>query len=232
MIEPEDLEQFQHCSDDEKFYKLERLARSRLLESRTQSELYDGPAYDEFDYMAAVLAAAQEYKIEELADPWTLPTRGNDHFYETCRAFRDDATHVSQRLMYRCSGKNRGIALDEPTKMRISHLLTQLRQIVEKADVAAEKKDRLYALINKLQAEVDRMRTPLHAVGELYVTLCGYLGDGSRELEPWTETLERIGRAFGLAKDKEEAQSRLSKDADPKQLEGPKPQDYEDIITF
>ena len=87
-----------------------------------------------------------------------------------------------------------------------------------------QKKDRLFALIDELQAEVDRDRTPVHAAGELWSTLCTYMGDGAKKaLEPTTPYIERICGALGLARRAEDAQpKRLPPAQEAKRIEGPK----------
>jgi len=100
-----------------------------------------------------------------------------------------------------------------------------MREAVQAADVASEKKDRLFSLINELQAEVDLDRTPVHAAGELWITLCTYMGEGARKaLEPTTPLIERICGALGLAKKAEDAQpKKLPPSREPKRIEGPAP---------
>jgi len=228
MITQEDVAALAGLGREQKFCTIEQLARRRLAEARQHAEQMSAfshaePRYSEHDYAVDVSAAALEFGIDELAN-FELPWPTDETAESTCRMYRARATQVSQRLLYRHGTKSATVSLDAATKEKISHWLQQMRQAVQAADVAAEKKDRLFALIDELQAEVDRERTPLHAAGELWVTMCTYMGEGAKKaLEPVTPYVERICGALGLAKMTEDAQpKRLPPARDPKRIEGPK----------
>ena len=73
MITKEDVALLIGLEPEEKFSAIEQLARRRLIIARRSAGQNDCPEYDDFDYMVAVLAAAQEFDIEELASygmPW------------------------------------------------------------------------------------------------------------------------------------------------------------------
>jgi hypothetical protein len=97
-----------------------------------------------------------------------------------------------------------------------------MRDAVQKADVAAEKKDRLFVLIDRLQCEVDRELTPVHAYGELFITICAYMGEGAKKLEPAVQLIERVAGALGEARDALSGPWRLPACREPKRLEPPK----------
>lgn len=227
MFDDDDILILEGLSPEQKFCAIERLAGRKLTESRRDTFPNDPTEFDEFDYMVAVLAAAQEFDIKELSN-WELPSRLAEDRMAHCQMFRDEARRVSHRLFYRHGIKNVGVALDAPTKQKISHWLKQIREVVQKSDVSAHKKDRLFALINKLQNEVDQERTPIRAAGELWVTICGYLGEGAKSLEPVAQIIERIGNALGIAN--EQQQPRLP--APPKKIEPPKKPKGGDDIPF
>lgn len=229
MIELEDIDTLAGLSPEQKFCAVEQLARRRLVESQSEAERASDearqhiePQYTEHDYASAVSAAAQEFGIVELAD-FDLPSPFHASAEGICRAFRSKATQLSQRLLFRHGTKNATVALDAITKEKIGHWLKQMREAVQAADVSAEKKDRLFALIDKLQAEVDRDRTPVHAAGELWLTVCTYAGEGTKNvLEPVMPYMERIASTFGLAKQAEDSQPTLPPRKEPKRIEGPK----------
>lgn len=237
MIFERDLEKLDGLETEQKFSVIERIARQRLEESIYQAGPNQPPEYDEYDYAVAVLAAAEEYGIEELA-VFKLPWRGNDDWRDQCHMFRAEATKVSHRFLLRFGARNRTVALDAGTKIKISHWLKKMRELVQQADVAPEKKDRLYALIDDLQTEVDRDRTPVQAVGELFVAVCTYLGAGAKQLQPVADLLQNVCSSLGLAKDSEDTQRRLPKPKDAKRIESPKKEknpfdrDLDDEIPF
>jgi hypothetical protein len=170
--------------------------------------------------MVTVLAAAEEFGIDDLCQ-YKIPWRSSDDFTDVCRMFRADATRVSQRLLFRHGTQTKTVALDTATKEKISHWLRQMRDAVQQSDVSTEKKDRLFTLINQLQAEVDRERTPVHAAGELWVAICTYMGEGAKKLDPLARLMERVGGALGIAKQVEDAMPKLPPRREPKRIEPP-----------
>ncbi len=228
MITHEDVAALAGLGREQKFCMIEQLARKRLAEARQHAEEMSSfhhvePQYSEHDYAVEVSAAALEFGIEELAD-FELPWPTDETAEKICRMYRARATQASQRLLFRHGTKSATVALDTGTKEKISHWLRQMREAVQAADVSAEKKDRLFALINDLQAEVDRDRTPVHAAGELWATICTYMGEGTRKaLDPVTPYVERICGALGLAKVSADAQPKVLPPArEAKRIEGPK----------
>jgi hypothetical protein len=229
MITQDDVTALAGLGPEETFSAIERLARRRLSEARRSADQNEIPEYDDFDYMVSVLAAAEEFGIEELAS-YEMPRRSSSDCQDRCQTFRDEASRVSQRLLYRHGMKRTTVALDGATKEKISHWLKQVREVVQSADVSAEKKDRLFDLINRLQAEVDRARTPVHAAGTLWVEICTYFGEGARAtLEPATPFIERICSALGLAKRAEDAAPKKIPPAETKRIEArnPKPKGFD-----
>jgi hypothetical protein len=136
--------------------------------------------------------------------------------------FRAEATKVSHRFLLRYGARNNTVALDAATKKKISHWLRKMRDLVQQADVSPEKKDRLFVLIDNLQAEVDRDRTPVHALGEIFLTVCTYAGEGAKKLQPVADLIQDVCTSLGLAKEREDTQRRLPKRKEPKQIEPPK----------
>lgn len=232
MITLEDTAALAGLGREQKFCMIEQLARKRLTEARELAEQasdysnhYVKPRYSEHDYAVEVSAAALEFGIDELAN-FELPWPTDETAEKTCRMYRAQATQVSQRLLFRHGTKSVAVSLDASTKEKISHWLKQMREAVQAADVAPEKKDRLFTLIDELQAEVDRDRTPVHAAGELWLTICTYMGEGMKKaLDPVTPYVERICGALGHAKTAADSQpKRLPPRSEPKRIEGRKTQ--------
>lgn len=222
MIDEQDVAALAGLGREQKFCMIEQLARRKLSDARRFAGPNDWPEITEYDYAVSVSAAAAEFGITDLAD-FELPWPSDPETEDRCKMFRARATRVSQQLLFRHGTKSTTVSLDASTKEKISHWLKQMREAVQSAEVAQEKKDRLFSLIDELQAEVDRDRTPVHAAGELWVTLCTYIGEGAKKaLEPTTPFIERVCGALGLAKSAEDAnQRKLPQAPQPKRIEGP-----------
>ena len=95
----------------------------------------------------------------------------------------------------------------------------------------------MFALIDRLQAEIDRQRTPVRAAGELWFTVCTYAGQGATCLEPVLRGIEKVCTALGLAKEKEPASRSLPAPGERKRIEPPKKKsksfdDFDEEIPF
>jgi hypothetical protein len=235
MISEEDVEKVAGNTPEQTFYRVEALARKRL-EDAYRSAKDEPPFYSEFDYANTVLAAAKAFGIPELAG-FELPEPYDSNSDSKCREFRARATLVSNHLMFSTNYISKSVALNGPTKHKISHWLEQIRGAVQQAEISKERKDPLLALVNKLQMEIDRERTSLHAAGEVWLTICTYAGQGAQRLEAALQAIERVGAALGVAKDTEAVTSRLPPTRDPKRIEPPKKKmefekDLDDEIPF
>lgn len=235
MISEEDVESISGNTPEQAFYRVEALARKRLEDAYRRAGRDEEPFYNEFDYASTVLAAAKAYGIEGLST-FELPEPYSDAAHSECREFRARATLVSNHLMFSMNYINKTIALDPATKQKISRWLGQIRDAVQQAAISKEKKDRLFALIDKLQVEIDRERTPLQAAGEVWLAICTYASQGAQRLDSALQAIERVGAALGIAKEAEGV-SRLPPRQEPKRIEPPKkksafPKDLDDEIPF
>ena len=87
MIFEHDIEKFSGLTSEQKFYKIESLARRRLEELRKNTYSNEPVLYNEYDYATAVIAAADAFGIDELAKS-DLPSPSDDNSEAECRMFR------------------------------------------------------------------------------------------------------------------------------------------------
>lgn len=167
MITEEDAARHVGLPSDQRFYLTERLARERLAQARQEAGQNDWPAFDEFDYMIEVIAAAEAFGVLELQN-WELPEDNDDRAKNYARRFRSEATKVSQKLMFRYAGVQVGdpntVGLDPAEKEKLRFHLIQVRGVVDKSSMPDWKKQDLYAAIASLESEIDKSRTRVGAV--------------------------------------------------------------------
>ena len=236
MIYEDDLHNLSGLSPEQRFYKIELLARKRLEEARLNTNINEPLLYNDYDYAVVVSGAADACGIDELMT-FELPWPSNEDAEDRCRMFRANATRVSNRLMFSENGKVNSVALDHATKQKLSHWLNGMRETVACAEISEEKKDRLLTLINKLQAEVDRERTPVQAAGELWLSVCTYIAQGAKRLEPVSQAIQKFGAALGAARETEDTPRQISSRQAPKRIEPPQKKnefskDLDDEIPF
>lgn len=176
-------------------------------------------------YISKVLGAISELGIESHFANRSVPSI-EDVDYQTYVNFSKDVEHYRTMLQIRRARRRKefSVALDQAMKIKLRHMLSQMREIVDRLDVCPTKKEALFAKINALQAEIDRDRTRFDIAAALWIEGCEKLGEGAEKLKPLREILDSIGNLFKQAKKLEGADTPRLPPADkPKQIEPPKP---------
>lgn len=175
-------------------------------------------------YISRVLAAINELRLEPQFAENSVPSIDAVN-YTTYLNFSKDVEHYRTKLQIRHSRRRKeySVALDMPTKMKLRHLLSQIKETVDKLDVSQSKKEALFAKIAALENEINRERTRFDALAALWVEVCEKIGDGVEKLEPLRKLIDSVGNLIGAAKKEEETQAhRLPAPKTPKQIAPPK----------
>jgi hypothetical protein len=207
---------------EEAFITLERIVRTRYQEAWDRLGEHDSPLGIQRRYMSVVLPAAKHYRIAALSR-WERPDDSDD-CCQTYDRFIADVDYSISDLRLRSAERLRqhSVELDEATKIKLRHLLAQVREVVDKLDISVAKKDRLYGRINALQKEIDRERTRYQTFADLLIEAADDAGEAATRLEPVVRLIERVGAALGVAKRGEEAKPKLPPRQDRKRIEPPK----------
>jgi hypothetical protein len=182
-------------------------------------------------YISRVLAAINELNLESQFAGKSVPSI-NEVNYTTYLDFSKDVEHYKTKLQIRHSRRRKeySVALDPPTKLKLRHLLSQIKETVDRLDVSQSKKEALLAKIAALENEINRDRTRFDAFAALWVEVCEKFGDGIEKLEPLKKMIDSVGNLLGAAKKVEESQAhRLPAPKTPKQIAPPKVSDDDDI---
>jgi hypothetical protein len=226
---------------EDAFIALESIVRERYEKAYSELGDNEGPAELQRRYMSIVLPAVRHYGISDL-DHWQRPKQGEDP-WKVFEGFIADIDYciTALRLTNIERAKLYSVKLDAAAKIKLRHLLTEIREVVAALDISVTKKDRLYKRVNDLQEEVDRERTREQAFGALLIEACDDIGEAAKKLEPVVRIIERVGRAIGIAKRAEDGQPRLPRPKEPKEpkrIEARKPakssfeKDLDDEIPF
>jgi hypothetical protein len=102
------------------------------------------------------------------------------------------------------------VELDENWKDKVNSYVFHIREVVTKADVAEGLRERIFAALNQLQAEVDRNRTLVESVAEVFLTLTEAANKGAKNLSGAVRLVERLAGAIsGLRTAQVEQQKQL-----------------------
>jgi hypothetical protein len=208
MITDEELAQL---PDDPElaFVEFERIMRSRVSEAlwEASQEQCGDTVSPRFEYINKVLAAAKEYGIEALSD-WNLPSSdiADNRIDRLYLNFTADVDHFIMKVRIRNAPRIRrnSVGLDGNTKTKIHHLIAQIRNAIEAAELPVDKRESLYEKLNAFVSEVDKARTGLEAGMAVYIAICDGIGQGFKKLEPARRWIDSIATLLGRAKDAED----------------------------
>ncbi|TPI28783.1 hypothetical protein FJW07_30630 [Mesorhizobium sp. B3-1-9] len=116
------------------------------------------------------------------------------------------------------------VNLNTADKERIHHLVRQIRETLEAADLDSRKKNSLFAKLNAFEADVDRARTRFENAMLAFVDLAHVVHKGTETLKPITDLVKRINELLGAAKSDEPEPPKIPSPEDIKRVEPPKRQ--------
>ncbi len=232
MLEPSDYEDLPE-DPSAAFVHLETKARERLTELiRTSGDNFNYDQELRREYMNRVLAAASVYKVNlSFDDLNTISTATYDEYMK----FIHEIDRYSTIFHIENSRRNRkySVALDASTKARLHHHLNQMKDVVRDLDISEVRREAFYSCIADLEAEINRNRSRMEAIGSALVSYCQYVGEGAENLNPLVKILERVAAALGKAKETEiETDRRLPAPKIPKRIEHRKKPIDTDEIPF
>jgi hypothetical protein len=238
MITDEEIEQLPE-DPELAFVEFEKilLQRSREILDRASGQQDAEDCY--LAYINKVLAAAREYKIDSLKK-WDVPSVDSDQLYAAYRQLAANVDFFATQLRIRRAGRNRrnSVGLDGNTKAKIHQYIQKIRTVLNKFELPEPKRDALFSKLDAFALEVDRSRTNLQSVTDVYLTVCTAIGEGFNRLEPVRKFIDSIAALMGKAKETEDSLRALPAPTNQlefslKQLEPPdangQPLDDEDI---
>ena len=193
------------------------------------------------EYINRVLAAATEFDVETLRN-WSIPspTEDADRYYESLTSAVD---HYTTKIRIRNAPRSRkkSVGLDGNSKTKIHHYIDQIRTVIQEAELPEAKREALFAKLNALAAEVDKGRTTLQSLTDVWLAISGAIGEGFKKMEPARRCIDSIANLMGKAKEAEENLPSLPAGSTAKRIEGPakrlpappaNPADVDDEIPF
>jgi hypothetical protein len=184
----------------------------------SQSNSLTAAAYTQ--YINHTIAIAKELGLEILQE-WQTDFSENTYYRQ--QQFVADVDHYLIRIQIRHTRRTKGysVAFDHPTKAKIRHHLSQIKDTVDRLEIPQTKKEALYAKIGALESEVDRDRTRFDVYSALLLEAATTTGKAARKLKPLMKLLQPITVLFANAKEDENTQLRLPPPETLKRLEPP-----------
>jgi hypothetical protein len=204
------------------FLAIEERARERVARQLAESE--DSHFDDSIrrNYIITVVAAADALEIHDLHGA-SVPRVGDETLIQFQQLVNDVAGFaVRVRIQSARRARKFSVALDQPTKRKLRHLLKQIREVVDKLEVSDQKRERLYCRVAELEEEVNRNRTRLEVVASLAISISETSGKVAKNLEPLWKWVHPLLGLIGKAQEREEVPSVPQLPSPPRQIEAPK----------
>lgn len=216
---------FSNLPDDPEiaFIELEKQFRAELNEKLENSE--SGSAGDSYylEYINRTLASARALKLDILRE-WEVPSHENNLWSEF-RRFSTDVDHylIQIKILHGRRNREYSVGLDAPTKQKIRHHLSQIKEAIDPLGLPQAKKETLYAKINALADEVDRDRTRFEKWASLSIEMATTVGEVA-QLARVRELIDSVAKLLGFAKDAENSRPSLPPPHEAKRLAPPRRQ--------
>jgi hypothetical protein len=92
------------------------------------------------------------------------------------------------------------IELDENWKSRAGSYISHIRDLVSKADISESIRERIFKKINQLQEEIDRNRTHVESIAEVFLAVTEAVSKGAKHLDGAVKLIERLAGALSGAR--------------------------------
>ena len=205
------------------FLELEKGLRETLQDGLKSAES-SMEHYDLYsDYIDGVFAASEELDLS-LFEGRRWPET-EDQVFADFRIIRRIAYRYVSRIKLRQAANEvkNSVLLSVNEKVRIRHLVDQIKSVLDSSNLRIEKKEAINKIISELLYEVEKDRTRLDVVAGTTSRLARISADFEREgAEPWWKWFKPIFEILGAAKEREEGSTGLPAPETPKRIEGPK----------
>jgi hypothetical protein len=207
MITDDEIEQLPEQSEDA-FVEFEKIVRKRIndkIHEDAQEQWGNSDVYY-LEYINEVSAAAREYDIEGLRN-WKVPQVGYPNLYQEYLQFTHEVDGFTTQIRLRRAKRNRrnSVGLDGNTKTKIHQYIQKIRTVLNKFELPQPKRDALFNKLDAFALEVDKSRTNLQSVADVYLTVCTVIGEGFNKLEPVRRFIDSIAALMGKAKETEDS---------------------------
>jgi hypothetical protein len=216
------------------FVALEHLYRAALDKKLENSDSAGSYNVAVIEYMNHTLAAAEEFKLDFL-EFWKVPSLASiKGYYDRFQDFTTAVDYFKVRVqIHNARGEYQfSVALDPADKNKIRHFVQQIKEIIDNSPLDQSKKEKLFNLINKFLAEVDRDRTSWQAFAAMVIAISHLGGDAAKELEPLRKFIDSISRLLGRAKEFEDSAPQLPPPTIPRKLPPPEKPESDEEIPF
>jgi hypothetical protein len=95
---------------------------------------------------------------------------------------------------------DRNLVFNDDWKAKATTYVAHIREVVGKATMIEGLRERILSRLNDLQVEIDRNRTRVESITEVFLSLTEAAGKGAKNLNPAIRLLERLAGAFSGAR--------------------------------
>jgi hypothetical protein len=186
---------------DAAFVQLEEKIREELQQLEMVNNTIPEIIYSR--YMNGVISAASALGLHFLDHCKDLKTASelSDKYPDV--ALIVDRFIIEHRIGVAKRERDFAVSLDAPTKAKIRHFITQIKEIIDKLDLPPHKKDEIYKKVAALELEINRARTQLQIAMDATLAVADTAGAVGKKLNPLRKLFGNINALLSRAKEAE-----------------------------
>jgi hypothetical protein len=104
-----------------------------------------------------------------------------------------EVNHIIHEML---NGDINSIELNDDWKAKASSYVSHIRTAVAKAEVSEGLRERIFSKLNELQSEIDKNRTRVQSLTEVFLAITEAMSKGSKHLDAPMKLLERLSGAL------------------------------------
>ena len=215
--------------DDDKYNKIVRVlnfegeVRSNFGIEGDPSDLAMQKVYSKAIISAIRLFGLEnEFNIFEIEE--YLADDADTGAYNSAKALINDVK--IEKLIIEAKSEEPGqiVLLDDDWRSKVQSYIEHIRQVVRKAGIDESLQEKIIRRLSDLSLEVEKNRTTVARLGEIWLELTAAGGKGAENLKPAVELLERLAKAMMKLR----AASTRPALPSPDQAQLPPPEEFEE----
>lgn len=174
------------------------------------------------EYINRTLAAARALDLDILKD-WKVPNREDD-IDRSFEQFSLDVEFFIVQIQVR-HGKRRktySVLIDHPTKEKIRHYISYIKDIIDKSDLPPRKREAIYSKINALLSEIERDRTRYEVIMDFILETSDVIEESSQKLNPLRKFIDSLTKLINSARQAGDEIKQIPGPSSRKKLEPPR----------
>lgn len=205
------------------FVAYEALCRDRLRDALQNYSDQDDDSEPRQSYLTKVLSAAEHYDVPVLVDvDFEVDGNYNDSYAK--RLFQTIDREITKLRLKTISDRKGTAVIEAPQKLKVEHLIGQLRTRIADSELEDRTKTKLYKKLDELMA-IMKGKPTLQATMVTIASIFTAINQGQAAIIKLPDTISAIAEIFGHAQ--EDAEAKALEYKSPRRIENHSEDSYD-----